>query len=174
LVPYGTPLFNHVAALSKGVGVDFSGNLFRNPVDCFKEMSLTVTGAMTEPEFVIRITAVGHQAVAEPANTPNLSNTPPAQQDTDTSRAPQSGTAAFTDGQHARMAYDHWFNSLPADDYRSGAEFWAAHRSDRQPPSCHNGSSEFQAGCTEGAQRLAPSDIRRRTDAEFKLGWNSL
>lgn len=36
----------------------FSGTFFEQPVDCIKEDSLGVNGAMTEPEFLIRFTGI--------------------------------------------------------------------------------------------------------------------
>lgn len=54
LIPSGSPLFNRVAAMSRNQRVIVTGTLFRDPVDCFRETSLSVNGAMTEPDFLFR------------------------------------------------------------------------------------------------------------------------
>lgn len=53
-----SPLFARVAALAVGQAVRFSGDLVRSDLDCFREGSLSVSGAMTEPEFIIRFTDI--------------------------------------------------------------------------------------------------------------------
>ena len=77
LIPHGTPLFADVSALNIGQTIEFSGTLFHDDRDCFKENSPTVDEAMTEPEFLIRLTSVKHEDV--PALVAPL--TPPANED---------------------------------------------------------------------------------------------
>lgn len=58
LIETSSPLFARVAVLAVGQKVRFSGDLVRDDLDCFKEGSLSVGGAMTEPEFIIRFTDI--------------------------------------------------------------------------------------------------------------------
>jgi ATP-dependent protease ClpP protease subunit len=96
---------------------------------------------------------------------------PTAQASTDT-----SSTHAYLSGRQARVDYEAWFNSIPPGDYQQGVTFWAANRSLKIPPSCTQPgrSAEWQNGCMGARQRLITSDLRRRTEADFKAGWNSL
>jgi hypothetical protein len=66
LIPHGTRLFADVSALNIGQAIEFSGTLFHDDRDCFKENSPTVNEAMTEPEFLIRLTSVKHEDVVAP------------------------------------------------------------------------------------------------------------
>jgi hypothetical protein len=81
---------------------------------------------------------------------------------------------AFQQGHVERMSYENWIATLSGDTL-DGAKFWAAHRSDHAPPSCANPlfTEAFTNGCKIAKVRLAPSDIGRKTDPEFKAGWNS-
>lgn len=58
LIASGTPLFAAAAALRKGQRVVFDGRFVAHRDDCIRESSLTVSGAMNDPEFVIRFSAV--------------------------------------------------------------------------------------------------------------------
>jgi ATP-dependent protease ClpP protease subunit len=82
----------------------------------------------------------------------------------------------YAAGRQARLDYEAWFNSLPESDFRKGAEFWAANRSLKPPPSCAQpgASADWQSGCLSGQSRLSYSDARRRTQMDFRAGWNSL
>ena len=85
---------------------------------------------------------------------------------------------AFLDGRKARIDNDAWFNGL-LNDYRAGAEWWAAARSQaaKTHANCENGwgtSSPWVQGCRAAQATLTPSDIRRRSEPEFRAGWNSL
>ncbi len=51
-------LFRAVSQLAKGRKVRFSGEFMRSAVDCLKEASLTVNGAMTEPEYIFRFSDI--------------------------------------------------------------------------------------------------------------------
>ncbi|NNM71905.1 hypothetical protein [Enterovirga aerilata] len=52
-------LYGKAVALSKGQYVAFSGTFLRSATDCIKESSLTISGSMTDPEFVFRFTDIG-------------------------------------------------------------------------------------------------------------------
>jgi hypothetical protein len=82
----------------------------------------------------------------------------------------------YAAGRQARVDYEAWFNSLPEGDFRKGAEFWAANRSLKPPPSCAQSGAnpDWRSGCLSGQSRLSYSDARRRTEKDFRAGWNSL
>ena len=81
---------------------------------------------------------------------------------------------AYAQGRQARFEQEQWFNGLPEGDYKVGAAFWVAHRSDKPQPSCFGGSAAWQTGCLTARARFAPIDQRRTTEKDFWLGWNSL
>jgi hypothetical protein len=87
-----------------------------------------------------------------------------------------STSAAFQQGQADRQSWETWFNSQ-VGEYRSGAEYWASHRSLTNPGSCNSSppstGAEWGAGCTAAQQRLAPSDARRKTEPDYRRGWNN-
>ena len=58
LIEPGTGMFNVLAALKKGQKVKFSGQFFESDVDCVFESSLTLSGAMNTPEFIMRFRSI--------------------------------------------------------------------------------------------------------------------
>jgi len=54
LLPIGSDLFQAAQRLKDGQRVKFTGNFFQSGQDCIEEGSLTIDGAMTDPEFIIR------------------------------------------------------------------------------------------------------------------------
>jgi hypothetical protein len=86
---------------------------------------------------------------------------------------PVPQTPAYLDGQKARTDYEAWFNDLIDGDFRNGVLFWAAHRGDKRPPGCHFSLPDFEAGCNKAQAMLKGSDARRKSEPDFKLGWNS-
>lgn len=58
LIPIGSPLHKQALALSVGQRVQFSGMFFPSRIDCTTETSLTVSVAMTEPEFLFRFSEI--------------------------------------------------------------------------------------------------------------------
>jgi hypothetical protein len=85
-------------------------------------------------------------------------------------------SSAFRDGAADRQAWESWFADLTGD-YRAGAGYWAAHRSDPKPATCYGAGAknlgDWTAGCLAAQQRLAPVDVRRKTEPDYRLGWNS-
>jgi hypothetical protein len=81
--------------------------------------------------------------------------------------------AAYQDGLRDRAAWEEWFNSLPPGDYKTGAFYWVSQRSLPHPGSCRQMDDEFYAGCAETQRRLSPSDARRKSEPEYRTGWNS-
>lgn len=73
-----------------------------------------------------------------------------------------------------------WFEALP-DDYRAGAEYWAANRHNRNVSydvACTNGAKnhagkrlDFVIGCLDAKSVLDPIDARR-SDAQYSAGFN--
>ncbi len=103
-------------------------------------------------------------------------NLPTAQASLNPAPAAPVASGGYAAGRQARIDYEAWFNSLPAGEYRSGAEFWAENRSLKVPPSCEQPGKvpQWMMGCLAGRERLTPSDARRRADNEYRAGWNSL
>lgn len=107
-----------------------------------------------------------HNPVLSGATVPDSSAAP---------AAPPPSTAS-QEGQAARQAWESWF-SLQSGDFHAGAEWWAAHRSLPHPGSCTatppSTGEKWTAGCLAAQQRLAAADVRRRTEPEYRRGWNS-
>ncbi|MGA9865021.1 MAG: hypothetical protein WBQ75_01120 [Acetobacteraceae bacterium] len=85
-------------------------------------------------------------------------------------------TPEFQQGLSDRQSWETWFASL-SGDYRIGAEYWSGQRSKPRPGSCLGASGEtlgdVTAGCLAAQQRLAPVDARRKTEPDYRLGFNS-
>jgi hypothetical protein len=58
LVEPDTKLYSALGELSEGDQVKFSGSFFTKSADCFEEASLTMNGALTSPEFIMRFANV--------------------------------------------------------------------------------------------------------------------
>ncbi len=58
LIALNSPVFAAASKLQVGDRVVFSGKFFPSASDCMEEKSLTVTGAMTDPEFLFRFSAI--------------------------------------------------------------------------------------------------------------------
>ncbi len=188
LIKHGSSLFNETFSLHVDQIVEFSGSLFNDNLDCFKELSLTVGGAMRRPEFLIRFSSVRGRADSDAAGQiPTISTgVPAAPAASPPIAAIEPATAkpwepsnsllqspAFLDGKNARTAYEAWFSSIVTDEYRAGATFWASNRSSRAPPICHYSGKDFENGCLEAKRILTPMDDRRKAEPDFKQGWNN-
>ena len=96
----------------------------------------------------------------------------------------QSGTtaeqptqsAAFDQGLADRRTWESWFNSLNGDA-QAGAMFWGTERSKQNPKPCYlsigSAAATFRQGCVAAKQFLDPTDVRRRTEPDYRQGWNS-
>jgi hypothetical protein len=80
-------------------------------------------------------------------------------------------SSSFYDGAHDRMTWETWFNGLAGEEH-DGAYFWAAQRSLPVPANCTRLGGEGTLGCLEAKKLLDPTDVRRKTDPEYKAGWN--
>jgi hypothetical protein len=91
--------------------------------------------------------------------------------------APQQESPTFQQGLEDRRRWEQWFGTLQGDT-QAGAEYWSAHRSDPKLPSCYGAGGQSlggqTAGCLAAQQRLAASDVRRKTEPDYRRGWNSL
>ena len=85
-------------------------------------------------------------------------------------------SATYRQGQADRQRWETWFGTLTGD-YRSGAEYWAGNRSVLNPVSCNAAPSstgaDWTAGCIAAQQRLTDSDVRRKTEPDYRRGWNN-
>lgn len=84
---------------------------------------------------------------------------------------------AYSDGLADRTAYENWFATLGPPE-RAGAEYWASQRSLRNPGPCTRATQEdsdqrMEAACREAQRRLSPTDARRRSEPEYRRGWNA-
>jgi hypothetical protein len=101
---------------------------------------------------------------------------PSAQASLPAGSADPTASPAYTAGRQARLDYEAWYGGLLAGDYRDGASFWAENRSLKAPASCSQPARNYtwQTGCFADQGWLSPVDRRRRTEKDYKAGWNSL
>jgi hypothetical protein len=88
---------------------------------------------------------------------------------------PSVQSVSFSEGLADRKSWEAWLGSLPADEAR-GAQWWAANRNVPNHGTCATAAGDdatFTAGCLNAQGRLTQVDIRRRSDTEFRKGWNS-
>jgi hypothetical protein len=90
--------------------------------------------------------------------------------------SPPTSASPFDAGLADRREFENWFVSLTGD-FQKGAEYWAGHRSLPKPGSCYlaDGTSagEWTQGCLAAQRQLAPSDVRRKAEPNYRQGWNS-
>jgi hypothetical protein len=82
----------------------------------------------------------------------------------------------FDQGLADSAEWGQWVAALTGD-FRRGAEWWTGHRSLPKPGAC-NGSAaaineQFILGCEAAKMRLTPKDIMRKSDPDYRRGWNS-
>jgi hypothetical protein len=187
--------------LQNGQTVRFSGQFFRDDTDCIRETSLTMSGSMREPEFLFRFSDISSDlSTAKPDEVTTLKSNP--KPDISTAAPPTRPTTAiyvqpasptspqiantyvqpstspspalspmFEKGLADRAAWEQWISSL-STDYRAGAEYWAGQRSLPRPGTCY-GVPGFSAGCEAAKARLTPADALRKSEPDYKLGWNA-
>ena len=80
--------------------------------------------------------------------------------------------SSFERGRADREDWERWHAEQIGDAWM-GAQYWAAQRSLPHPGRCE-GNPDFNRACTEAQRHLAIPDIMRKTDPEYKRGWNSL
>ena len=81
----------------------------------------------------------------------------------------------FQRGFADKTEWQQWVAALTGD-FRRGAEWWAGRRSLPNPGSCNGPgatSQDFAFGCESAKARLTPIDKKRKSDPEYRRGWNS-
>ena len=89
---------------------------------------------------------------------------------------PDVGSASYQQGSTDRDAWDSWFSKLDGQT-KAGAAFWADQRAQQRPQQCRVHASlgnDWIDGCSSAQRRLAASDARRKTDAQYRNGWDKL
>jgi hypothetical protein len=83
---------------------------------------------------------------------------------------------AFREGLVARQVWESEFEKMTGEA-RDGALFWTTERSTPSPVSCNeargHASFAFRQGCLHARAFLTPTDTRRKTDPDYRRGWNS-
>src|SRR6266404_7286187 len=83
---------------------------------------------------------------------------------------------SYQEGLADRRVWEGWFEGLMGA-YKEGAEFWASQRSLQRPSSCYGAGGQSQgdwtAGCTAAQRALGYPDIRRKSEPDYREGWNS-
>lgn len=73
-------------------------------------------------------------------------------------------------------SFEKWLAGLNSDK-RRGADFWTQERSKPKAISClaveASSIAEFVVGCREAQSRLSLPDVLRRTESEYRKGWNT-
>jgi hypothetical protein len=78
----------------------------------------------------------------------------------------------FKKGLTDRAAWEKWFACLTGN-YQGGALYWTGQRSLPHPGACQSTDVTFQAGCEAAKERLDPTDVLRKSEPDYKLGWNA-
>jgi hypothetical protein len=84
--------------------------------------------------------------------------------------------SSFDQGRADRADWEQWVVALTGD-FQRGAEWWAGHRSLSSPGECVGSAAamnqQFIFGCEAAKVRLAPKDVKRKSDPDYRRGWNS-
>ncbi len=80
----------------------------------------------------------------------------------------------FLQGQRDREQWEAWFNDQP-DEAKAGAGYWAERRSLSHPGTCMDSlhSPNWVAGCLYAQRRLAAIDTHRKSNSEYRRGFNA-
>jgi hypothetical protein len=122
--------------------------------------------ATTDPRDLIKQHSPTTSPSLTPPTPPTFAVTPPTTIDPISTASPM-----FQKGLADRTAWENWLLKLDGDK-RAGAEYWASQRSIPHPGACI-GTPAFMAGCNQAKPRLAPCDVLRKSEPDYKLGWNS-
>ncbi len=80
---------------------------------------------------------------------------------------------SFNRGLADRTAWETWFSTL-SGHAQAGAAYWAAQRSKPHPGSCELLPDPVSMqGCADAKARLLDSDLLRKSDPDYRAGWNS-
>ena len=89
---------------------------------------------------------------------------------------PDASSASYQQGSTDRDEWDNWFGKLEGQ-MKAGAGFWADQRGLPRPQLCRTRASmgnDWLDGCNSAQRRLQASDARRKTDAQYRNGWDKL
>jgi hypothetical protein len=116
---------------------------------------------------------------APPAMDPDTLKTITVASNSDAQSVPPNGTttaAAFSEGLADRQRWELWISGLTGEE-KEGALWYAANRNLRGNHDCAAQPKQddvpWSAGCLTAQQRLTPVDLKRRSDPQYKRGWNS-
>lgn len=124
----------------------------------FKQMGVTIfsTSAPVAPTAV---------ASSRPVSAPTADVSEPSQ-----------ASPVLQQGQADRREWESWFTSL-SGEFRDGALYWTAERSKPRPGSCYGPAAQaigdWTTGCNAAKARLRLSDLRRKTEPDYRAGWNT-
>ncbi|CAK0775674.1 hypothetical protein CCP3SC1AL1_70011 [Gammaproteobacteria bacterium] len=83
---------------------------------------------------------------------------------------------SFNRGLSDRQKWEAWIAAL-SGSCRSGADFWASHRSSKKPGSCKDGQgtqdADYRKCCNAAKELLAPIDQLRKSDQDYRQGFKS-
>lgn len=74
----------------------------------------------------------------------------------------------FEDGRNARLEYMKWINEMPRGKVKEGVLAWVQNRG-----TCNGGDALTTHGCILARDRVGAIDQRKKTDPEFKRGWDT-
>jgi len=115
----------------------------------------------------------GHWAPPiDPVSLPQPAAPPPVPAIAVTQPASVQPSDSFERGTADRQAWEAWFGGL-SGDYQRGAFFWAGQRSLARPEQCKSLSHDAALGCIEAKARLTLPDFLRKSDQDYRHGWNS-
>jgi hypothetical protein len=84
--------------------------------------------------------------------------------------------SSFDQGRADRADWEQWI-SAQSGDFRRGAEWWTGRRSLQSPGACNGPAAgtnqQFIFGCEAAKAQLAPKDMKRKSDPDYRRGWNS-
>lgn len=124
----------------------------------FKQMGVTIIPASAPA-------ALASTAASRSVSAPTASVSEPSQ-----------ASPMIQQGQADRRDWETWFTSL-SGDFRDGALYWTGERSKPRPGSCYGPAGQaigdWTTGCNAAKARLRLSDLRRKTEPDYRTGWNS-
>jgi len=94
------------------------------------------------------------------------------------SRIEETTNGSSASGLADRQRWETWLAGLSGDE-SDGAKWWAANRNVTHHKDCKGAGvaatdeAAWLAGCLNAQQLLTPIDEKRRSDPDYKKGWNS-
>lgn len=89
----------------------------------------------------------------------------------DAATPPVAGNDAYAAGLGDRTHWENWFRAQQGER-RDGALWWSGERGKPHPGTCE-GTPPFVSGCLDAKAILTASDTRRRSEPDYRRGWNS-